>query len=1002
MSPLTSYVQHVGQPFRAASAGRRFRCALATVIGILLAATQVFAATRYDPVLRFRSITTPHFVILYHQGEESLARRLAAIAEDVHTALTMRMGRETGERTHVVIVDQTDEPNGWATPLPYNLIEISAAPPSGASLIGRTSDWLRLVFTHEYAHILHLDRSRGWAGTARAVFGRVALAFPNLSLPLWQIEGLATFEESDGGEGRLHAGDFHAIVREAARAGRFEPIDRVGGGLTDWPGAHGWYAYGGFFHAFLAERYGRARLAELSERTAGRAPYLTAGAFEAVFGRSLGDLWREFREAERAAAPAGAAAPGVTRLTFTGHIARGPRFDSEGGILYSRSDPHGLPSLERISLDGTARARLTSRIGGEHVTASDDAVYFDQLELERSVAATSDLYRLDRRTLEVTRLTHGARVADPDLSPDGRRFAAVVSGGGRRDLVILPRAAIEARPAAPPRTGRDPVPAGNGIAGVFARPRWSPDGRLLAVEARGLAGISSIAVLDPASGQRTLEIASPGRNIAPAWAPDGRSIVFASDRDGGPLDLYRAWLSADAGAVEALERLTRLPGGAHSPDVAPDGRSAVFVGYTADGYDLFTIALSDSPGGESAAELKFGPTGGTAAELKFGPTGGTAAGLKFDPAGADAAYSPWATLRPRAWLPTVALDDDQVELGAVVTAVDALGYHAWTAAAAWPVARRADFAGLPGRARPDVRLAYVYDRWRPTLFAQAEDDTTPLLVRPGTSADPRALLVRDRSASVGLALPFRRMLRAQTVTAAWHFEHRTIVTAPGEVTETRGSFRAGWALSTARRYGYSISPEGGVSAGIALEASRRALGADVDSTFTRADVRAFLPVVPRRGVLAMRASAGAARGDPRGRRTARLGGGDGDPGVLSFDEGASSLLRGFPANAFQGHTVALLNTEYRVPLAWPERGLGAWPLFVRSLHATVFSDVGHAWSGRFRASDVKSSWGAELSADMTAGYVLPLTWSAGIAWGRDHSGGVPDNRRVYVRLGHGF
>jgi outer membrane protein assembly factor BamA len=209
-------------------------------------------------------------------------------------------------------------------------------------------------------------------------------------------------------------------------------------------------------------------------------------------------------------------------------------------------------------------------------------------------------------------------------------------------------------------------------------------------------------------------------------------------------------------------------------------------------------------------------------------------------------------------------------------------------------------------------------------------------------------------------------------------------------------------LSTARRYGYSISPEGGVSAGVVLEASRRALGADVDSTFSRADVRAYVPLAPRRSVLALRASAAAARGDRRGRRTARLGGADGDPGVVSFDEDASSLLRGFPANAFQGHTVALFNAEYRVPLGWPQRGVRAWPIFVRSLHATAFADVGHAWSGRFRRSELKSSWGAEISADLTAAYALPFTWTAGIAWGHDRSGRTPDNRQVYVRLGHGF
>ena len=49
------------------------------------------------------------------------------------------------------------------------------------------------------------------------MFGRLPLAFPNLFLPTWQIEGLATYEESAiTGTGRLHAGDFRAIVAEAA------------------------------------------------------------------------------------------------------------------------------------------------------------------------------------------------------------------------------------------------------------------------------------------------------------------------------------------------------------------------------------------------------------------------------------------------------------------------------------------------------------------------------------------------------------------------------------------------------------------------------------------------------------------------------------------------------------------------------------------------------------------------------------------------------------------
>ena len=38
-------------------------------------------------------------------------------------------------------------------------------------------------------------------------------------------------------------------------ARRFEPLDRVNGGLVAWPAGAGWYAYGAFFHEYLARRF---------------------------------------------------------------------------------------------------------------------------------------------------------------------------------------------------------------------------------------------------------------------------------------------------------------------------------------------------------------------------------------------------------------------------------------------------------------------------------------------------------------------------------------------------------------------------------------------------------------------------------------------------------------------------------------------------------------------------------------------------------------------------
>src|SRR5439155_7599748 len=134
-------------------------------------------------------------------------------------------------------------------------------------------------------------------------------------------EGLATYEESMiTGEGRLHAGDFRAIIDEAARHHRLEPLDRINGGLTDWPGGSAIYAYGAGFHQYLADRFGAQTLAALADATARRVPYFASPAFTRVFGESLGQLWREYQDsiATRVAIVASAEDSTVTRLTQHG------------------------------------------------------------------------------------------------------------------------------------------------------------------------------------------------------------------------------------------------------------------------------------------------------------------------------------------------------------------------------------------------------------------------------------------------------------------------------------------------------------------------------------------------------------------------------------------------------------------------------------------------------------------------------------------------------------
>src|SRR4051812_42162925 len=310
---------------------QRFRrtSGLCLTLLLLIAGPVTHASGLFDPALRFRVITTAHFVVYFHQGEERMAERLAAIAEDVWQSAGDALRRRGPGRTHVILADQSELANGWATPLPFNTIMVTAAAPAGSEFIGRTDDWLRLVFTHEFTHIVHLDRSEGWARPVRWVFGRLPLAFPNLFLPVWQIEGLAAWQESAlTGEGRLHAGDFRAIEREAAAHGVVEPLDRVNGGLTDWPGGSGPYAYGLGFHQYLVERFGADQLATLADQTARSIPFTGSRAFKQVFNEPLGSLWKDYaRSLSNPPNPENPPNP-VQRLTHHGFTVLGPRFVS--------------------------------------------------------------------------------------------------------------------------------------------------------------------------------------------------------------------------------------------------------------------------------------------------------------------------------------------------------------------------------------------------------------------------------------------------------------------------------------------------------------------------------------------------------------------------------------------------------------------------------------------------------------------------------------------------
>lgn len=927
------------------------------LVGLLyltIVAGSTAAATRYDPRLRFRTISTARFDIHFHQGEEALAQRLARMAEEVATALDRTLGPAAG-RVQVILVDQSDLPNGWATPVPYNTIEMSAASPVAESIIGNVEDWMRLVFTHEYVHIVHLSRGKGWIGGLRRAFGRFPLLYPNLFEPIWQIEGIATWQESaQTGVGRVPAGDFRLFLERAAAEKRLEPIDRANGRLVDWPSANTPYVYGAYFHQYLADKYGADALRRLTDETSRRLPYFGSRAFKKVFGRSLGQLWDDFVSSVR---PADATPAAAERLTHHGFFVSGPRFANDGRVLYSLADPHGFPSLMELDV-ATRRSRaVTTRYLGDHVGLAGDEVIFDQIDIVRDVGRQSDLYAVSLRDGHTRRLTRGARAANPDVSPDGSMLAFTVQHSDRRELAT---ARLQAGRLVPfPLVSQPNVD--------FASPRWSPDGRSIAAERRTQGGPSEIALVNAATGDVRVLVAT-GRNAGPVWSPDGSTIIFAAASDDVPFQIFSVAVSGGA-----IQRLEGTGASAQSPAISPDGRSLVYMGYTADGYDLFSLPLTSArwtpvqPVDESRRTHASEP----APDVPSRP------------------YSPRRTVLPRFWTPTLESDDGELVIGAATGSVDALGRHGYGVEAGWATSR----------ARPDWQAAYVYDRWRPAVFTVVSDDTDPW--RGGER--------RIVEADTGMLLVSRRIRWSQAVLAELHTSSESFDCASaapscvhaGGIRVRRTAARTGLTVDSARMFGYSISPEEGGRITTTLESARSPTSEGLTSLSATVDARHYLRGWPRHAVIAVRGAAAASWGDVPVRRVFSASGSESQPGGFRFGTDAIGLIRGVDDDRVLGHRAAVINVDYRVPIVHVERGAGTVPMFLRAMHAAVFIDAGNAWSDRFRSDDIRCALGAELSTDTIVGYSALLTFSAGASWRR---GPDPDERgfAAFVRIGRAF
>lgn len=537
------------------------------------------------PSVKWQQVNTPSFRILYPAGFDKQAQRMANTLETIHAPEAKTMGRQP-RKISVILQNRSAVSNGFVTLTPRRS-EFYTMPPQNYNFLGN-NDWLDLLATHEYRHIVQFQHAnRGFNRLAYWLFGNNALsALASMAAPYWFWEGDAVATETaftSSGRGRIP--NFNLAFNSNLNEGRiFDYHKQSLRSYKHFIPNH--YVLGYNLVSYVRKRTGDPDIWEKITKRSWNLPIIPfcfSSAVKKETGKYLVDLYQEMAHdlsKEYQKKLEGLSINDFTTLTLRSNEAytnyQYPH-DVDGEHLLSLKS--GIGDIEQVVMTST-------RDGGEFLLFTPGQINESGMWSynNRRVAWTE--YRYDPRwearsysvvmtydfnTQKIKRLTAKTRYSGASLSPDGSKIVTIESNHDYENkLVIL-----------------DFV-SGNILhtidvpEGFVSMPAWDDEGK-------------NIIALKTSKSNKNLMM----------YSLSGEEKVigeFKTENIGYPVS-YSSYIlyNSPITGIDNIFAINRQTGkrfqitssryGAYNPSVSNDGKTLYYNNQSADGLDVVSIPL---------------------------------------------------------------------------------------------------------------------------------------------------------------------------------------------------------------------------------------------------------------------------------------------------------------------------------------------------------------------------------------------------------------------------